>query len=206
MRLHRFVLLAAVAALLLLGPGASERKLVERWTNPDFEPRKFQKLLVLAITPNDEARKNFENQFVSHLRGKGIEAVTSHSMVPDLKAVDPADLQEILRLIDERQIDGAISVRAVPLKQKQSEAEWAAAWSEQVQSPKRLRELIEPTLPIAGPKARSYGVEVALWNAENGQRVWGGRTDPYTAEGMRKGSAEFVQFVMHFLDLDGMIR
>jgi hypothetical protein len=36
--------------------------------------------------------------------------------------------------------------------------------------------------------------------------VWGGRTDPYTVGEMRKGAAEFAQFVMHGLDLDGMIR
>lgn len=207
MRPQRSLLLASVAALLVLGPGAApERKLAERWTNPDFEPRHFKKLLVVAITPNDEVRKNFENQFVSHLRGKGIEAVTSHSMVPDLGAVDPADLQEILGLIDERQIDGAISVRAVPLEKKESQTAWADAWAAQVRSNQLLRELIEQTLPAAGNKAKSYGLEVTLWNAEDGRRVWAGRTDPYTVGQMRKGAAEFVQYVMHGLDLDGMIR
>jgi hypothetical protein len=207
MRSHRFLLLASVAVLLVLGPGAApERKLVERWTNPDHEPRHYQKLLVVAITPNTEVRKNFENLFVSHLRGKGIEAVTSHSMVPDLGAVDAADLQEILRLIDERRIDGAISVRAVPLAKKESATQWADDWAGQVRSSELLRELVEKTLTAAGQKAKSYGLEVALWNAEDGRRVWGGRTDPYTVGEMRKGAAEFAQFVMHGLDLDGMIR
>ena len=207
MRSHRFVLLASVAVLLVLGPGAApERKLVERWTNPDHEPRHYEKLLVVAITPNTEVRKNFENLFVSHLRGKGIEAVTSHSMVPDLGAVDAADLQEILRLIDERRIDGAISVRAVPLGKKESATQWADDWAAQVRSSELLRELVEKTLTAAGQKAMSYGLEVALWNAEDGRRVWGGRTDPYTVGEMRKGAAEFAQFVMHGLDLDGMIR
>jgi hypothetical protein len=207
MRSHRFVLLASVAVLLVLGPGAApERKLVERWTNPDHEPRHYEKLLVVAITPNTEVRKNFENLFVSHLRGKGIEAVTSHSMVPDLGAVDAADLQEILRLIDERRIDGAISVRAVPLGKKESATQWADDWAAQVRSSELLRELVEKTLTAAGQKAKNYGLEVALWNAEDGRRVWGGRTDPYTVGEMRKGAAEFAQFVMHGLDLDGMIR
>jgi hypothetical protein len=207
MRSHRFVLLASVAVLLVLGPGAApERKLVERWTNPDHEPRHYEKLLVVAITPNTEVRKNFENLFVSHLRGKGIEAVTSHSMVPDLGAVDAADLQEILRLIDERRIDGAISVRAVPLGKKESATQWADDWAAQVRSSELLRELVEKTLTAAGQKAKNYGLEVALWNAEDGRRVWGGRTDPYTVGEVRKGAAEFAQFVMHGLDLDGMIR
>ena len=207
MRSHRFVLLASVAALLVLGPGAApERKLVERWTNPDHEPKHYQKLLVVAITPNTEVRKNFENLFVSHLRGKGIEAVTSHSMVPDLGAVDPADLQEILQLIDEQQIDGAISVRAVPLPNKDAETAWADDWAGQVRSSQLLRQLVEQTLPAAGQKAKRYGLEVALWHAEDGRRVWAGRTDPYTVAEMRKGAADFAQYVMHGLDLDGMIR
>ena len=207
MRRHRFLLLVAVLALLVLGPGAApERKLVERWTNPDHEPRHYTKLLVVAITPNTEVRKNFENLFVSHLRGKGIEAVTSHSMVPDLGAVDAADLQEILGLIDERKIDGAISVRAVSLADKDAETAWADDWAGQVRSNQLLRQLVEQTLSAAGKKAKRYGLEVALWNAEDGRRVWGGRTDPYTVAEMKKGAAEFAQFVMHGLDLDGMIR
>lgn len=206
MRLRRIVAGASILAILLVsGLGAKERKLVERWADPEFQRTRFQKLLVIAITSDAEARKNFENLFVSHLRGKGIEGVTSHSMVADLGQIEPVDRQEILRLIEERQIDGAISIRAVPLKTI-DEAQWAAAWSAEVRGDGTLRRLIETTLPGAGGKARRYGVEAALWNAADGNQVWGGRTDPYSLDGMRKGAAEFVQLVMHGLDLDGLIR
>jgi hypothetical protein len=205
MQLRGLALPAAVVALLLLGLGAKERKLVERWTDPQFERHRFEKLLVIAVAGDAEVRKNFENLFVSHLRGKGIEGVTSHSMIEDLTAVDASARQELLRLIEERQIDGAISVRAVPLKDV-DEQEWAAAWSQEVRGAGTLRQLVEATLPVTGGKAKRYGIEAALWDAAGWERVWGGRTDPYTVEQMRKGAAEFVQLVMYGLDLDGLVR
>ena len=205
MKLRGLALPGAVGVMLLLALGAKERKLVERWTDPQFERHRFEKLLIIAVTDDAEARKNFENLFVSHLRGKGIEGVTSHSMVEDLTAVDASARQELLHLIDEKKIDGAISVRAVPLKDI-DEREWAARWSEEVRAGGTLRQLIEQTLPVARGKGRRYGIEAALWDANGWHRVWGGRTDPYTVEGMRKGAPEFVQFVMYALDLDGLVR
>jgi len=205
MRSRRWFLAASFATILLLGLGAEQRKLAERWSEPGFEGQPFRKLLVIGITSDSQARRNFENLFVSHLRGKGIECVTSYSMVADLGKIDSAQRQEILHLIDEHRIDGAISVRAVPLA-KLGETEWAAQWNRDLQGNQTLRQLIEQTLPVAGKKSRRYGVEVALWGAEDWRRVWAARTDPYTRDGMREGAADFVQSVMLALDADGLIR
>jgi hypothetical protein len=205
MRLRRTLLLGVAVATLILGSGAKGHKLVDRWSAPDFEHRRFQKLIVLAITHDEDVRKVFENRFVSHLRGKRIEGVTSYSLVPDLAAVDEPQRRAVLQAIDQEQIDGVISVRAVPLKGR-SEAEWGESWRREVAGSQTIRELVEQSLPLTETKSKKYGVEVSLWDAGDGGRIWAARTDTYTVEGMRKGAADFVQFTMYALEIDDLIK
>jgi hypothetical protein len=126
-------------------------------------------------------------------------------MASDLASIDESEREQIIKSIEEQEIDGAISVRVVPLKGL-DEAQWAASWKQEVQSDETLRNLIEESLPLSGQKAGKYGVEVALWDAKSGNRIWGGRTNPYTREQMKKGAADFVQFVMYALEIEDLIK
>jgi hypothetical protein len=186
-----------IAFAVLFGTGASGPRLLDRWENPEFEKRKFVNLLVIGITDDRQARHGFEDLFVSHLRGKGIDGVTSHSLVPSLGSVD--NEKALLAILEDREVDGAITIRAVPLK-KLSESEWAEQWRAAVASDQTIRELIDDTLPLEGAKAKHYGIEVVLWDVENRQRVWGARSTPYTVKKMRKGTGSFVQMVMRALE------
>ena len=205
MRVRRLVWLGLLAVIVALGTGASKHRIEDRWTNPDIERREHKKLLVLAITDDREARGIFEDRFVSHLRGKRIECVTSRTMAPDLTSIDEVQREQIIKAIEERGIDGAISVRAVPLK-GQGEEEWAQAWKQEVRSGGTVRQLIEESLPLTGEKSKKYGIEVALWDAKTGNRIWGGRTNPYTRDQMKNGAADFVQFVMYALEIEDLIK
>lgn len=205
MRLRSLVWLALLATVVMLGTGATKHRIEDRWTDPDYERKEHRKLLIIAITEDREARAIFEDRFVSHLRGKRIEGVTSRTMAPDLAAIDDSERERIIKAIEEQQIDGAISVRTVPLK-GQSEAEWAEAWKKKVRSDETLRQLIEESLPLSRQKGGKYGVEVALWDAKSGNRIWGGRTNPYTREQMKNGAADFVQFVMYALEIEDLIK
>jgi len=205
MRVRRLVWLVLLATIVTLGTGASKHRIEDRWTDPDYERKEHRKLLVIAITEDSEARAIFEDRFVSHLRGKRIEGVTSRTMASDLANVDDSEREQIIKSIEEQEIDGAISVRVVPLK-SQNEAEWAASWKQEVRNDETLRQLIEESLPLSAQKAGKYGVEVALWDAKSGNRIWGGRTNPYTREQMKKGAADFVQFVMYALEIEDLIK
>ena len=205
MRVRKVVWLALLLTIVTLGTGASKHKLEDRWTNPDYERREHKKLLVIAITEDREARAIFEDRFVSHLRGKSIQGVTSRTMASDLTAIDESQREQIIKSIEEQEIDGAISVRAVPLK-GQSEEDWAEAWKQEVRSGETLRQLIDESLPLSDKKSSKYGVEVALWDTKTGGLIWGGRTNSYTTKQMKKGAADFVQFVMFALEIEDLLK
>jgi hypothetical protein len=191
---------AIVATVLLSTAAKVNHTLDEQWRNPDYERRKFQNMIVVGITLDVQARKNFENKFVSFLRGKSIGGVTSYSMAPNL--ANPPSRDAILEQITAQGIDGAISVRLVPLVGKTAEDDWGEVWNEQIQRGETLRELVQDTLPLQTVKTKSYGVEVALWDAKSGTRVWSGRTPPYKKSQLSKNTGEFVSMVMYALKWD----
>jgi len=199
---HRVVMVVMVLFGLLAVEAAGKHSLVDSVKAEGVERREFLNLLVLAITDDREARRNFENKFVSHLRGRGTDGFTSHTLAADLGG--EGNEEAIIQMIHDEGVDGVISVRVVPFKGI-SEAEWGAAWSESMQTEGDLRKLIDDSLPVANVKAKKFGVEVALWETEGWTRIWGARTNPYTLKEMRKGSSEFVRFVMYEMERDGLL-
>jgi len=139
-------------SLTLLLLGAASPRIVDQRLDEDYGAGEFRKLIVVAITDDFQVRKNFENKFVSHLRGRGIGGVTSYSLVPDLTAEE--DDEWLIREIHEQGIDGAITVRLVALRDEMTEEAWIAAWTE---ADGDLRELINESLPVSTVRAKRYG-------------------------------------------------
>ncbi|HXV78166.1 MAG TPA: hypothetical protein VD788_17785 [Candidatus Polarisedimenticolaceae bacterium] len=184
---------------------AEGHQLVERWREAEFTPRKFSKVIVLAVTDDRQLRKTFENRFVSHLRGQQIECTTSYAIAPDLTGIDEAERRVIVDTVEAEKIDGVIAIRAVPLIGL-DEQQWAEQWRERINRRQSLAETIEQSLPLAETKAKRYGIEVELWAVPDAGRVWAARTNPYTRDEMRKGAAEFVQFTLYALDIEDLMK
>jgi hypothetical protein len=202
MKSRALLLAAPTAILLLLGAGGREIPLLDRWMGPTVKPGAFKTLLIIGISGNPEVRNHFEDQFVSHLRGRGVQAVTSYSIVPELRT--PGDRERILRMIRDQDVDAAITVRAVPLADT-TEAEWAGAWKRSAAEGGTIRELVQKTLPLSGQKARQYGVEVALWEADHWTKIWGARTGSYSRRQLTKRAGELVRTVMEDLTGAGLL-
>jgi hypothetical protein len=182
-------------AAALLG-AAPPPQLVAQWSSPADTGQKVQKILAIGITDDRELRHRFEDKVVTLLRGKDILAVTSYSLVPDLKA--PGSREEILQKIEAQKIDSALSFRVVPLE-KSDEAAWDEAWMRETEGPGTLRELIQRTLPIKKTKSKLYGVEATLWVNETPARLWSGRTGACKLDDLRKGASALIQDVIDTL-------
>jgi hypothetical protein len=194
---RRGMSLVGLTLILFLLGAASPGRIADQKLDESFEAGEFHKLIVVGITDDLQARKNFENKFVSHLRGRGIGGVTSYSLVPDLTAEE--DSEAIVREIHAQGIDGAITVRVVPLLEPLTQEGWIAAWAEAAEADGDLRELIDESLPVTKDWAKRYGVEAALWETKNWKQIWAGRTDPASRKTLRKRSGDFVQSVMDVL-------
>jgi hypothetical protein len=58
---------------------------------------KFQKILVVGITPRHNLRQSFENIFAETLNDHGVGAVASHTLVSDIRKADESQLETVAR-------------------------------------------------------------------------------------------------------------
>ncbi len=188
-------MVTTLLAAILLGAGPPPQ-LVAQWSSPEDTGQKFEKILAIGITDDRELRHRFEDKVVTLLRVRGVEAVTSYSLVPDLSA--PVSREEILQRIEALKIDAALSFRAVPLE-KRDEASWEAEWVRDSEGAGTLRDLIQATLPLKKTKSKLYGVEVTLWTLGTPPRLWSGRSGPHKMDELREGASVFIQDVIGVL-------
>ncbi|MGD8375708.1 MAG: hypothetical protein PVF68_06170 [Acidobacteriota bacterium] len=193
-----------LVATLFLAGAVKYPQILDSWSSGEIGT--YRKLIVVAITQDDDVRKHFEDKFVSHLRVRNIEAVTSYSIVPNLDA--PADREAILKEIREQGIDGAIAVRLIALKDRTEEAwaeEWRAALDESL-SKVTLRQVIEETEPVNLKSAKLFGVEVGVWDADSLALVWVARTDAFKRKQLRDSGGAFAEVVLNVLEDEGVFR
>jgi len=191
----RFGLVAVCTALYVSVALAGDVVIVDDSSRP-WESRSFEKLLVIGITDDEAVRHRFEDKFVSHLRGRGIEGVTSYSLVADLAQVD--DPSAVAGRLMEQGVDGAITVRLFGFEDKEGSA-WAETWAAEFAKETTLRLLVESSLPVRGEDGGHYGVDVALWEGRSWHRIWAGRTDVHPIKKLRKSAGACVQSVIETL-------
>ena len=104
----------------------------------------------MGIADDVEVRKQFENKFVSHLRGRGAQALVSYVAVPDLTAMPSRE--QIIAFIADEGVDAAISVRVVALAGR-ADDEWSEAWSEEIRGAGTLRGKTVPVQPSEAARA-----------------------------------------------------
>ncbi len=189
------VALLAVAVLPIQASG--KYRLVDRWENPD-DYRRFTKFLVVGLSDVKEARHQFENNFVSQLRGRSIGAMASYTIARDLVNIDETERAKIIQVLEDEDIDGVISVRAVRLTDM-TEEQWIENWKVEVEGDGTFRDLINDTLPLPQESAKRYGVEITIWDVDKRKRVWAGRTNVLRRQELRKGVPDFVRGIMGVL-------
>jgi|SRR5262245_32185138 len=187
-----------ILALLLATPStvSAYAWIVEQWSSSESPDWKPSKIIVVALIEDPETRHRFEDKLVSQLRGRNITAVTSYPLVPNLLA--PGSREEVLLKVAEQEIDGAFTIRLVPLEEK-GEAAWSEEWKHQVETDVTIRALIESSLPLPKTKTKLYGVEVTLWGRLPAIRYWTGRSGAHKLKDLREGATDFIQDVIAIL-------
>ena len=194
---HLFALLT-LSGGILPGPPvpaalADAPVLADRWSGPGSARPPFHKLLVVAITRNAPARRRYEDLFVSQIRGREVQGITSYPIVADLEK--PGDRNKVLETLLAGGVDGVITARLVSLEDR-DEKEWAEAWRKEVEAVVPIRDYVQQSLASLPPEGSLYGVEFALWGVDSGQRLWAARSHPVKIKKIRKDANLLVQDVM----------
>jgi hypothetical protein len=195
--MRRIVVFALALALSAAGGavGGDKFSLEESRSigDPALRPKK---IMVVAIADDPQLRNRFEDKFVSHLRGRGIGATASHSIVPSLTKME--DREKVLAAIKKEGVDGVMTVRAVGLDETGTER-WVADWKTWLASDSTVRQLIERTLPLPQKRAKLYGIEFALWGSDPGRRLWAARTGTCTRNDLESGVTDLLKLAIDAL-------
>jgi hypothetical protein len=191
---QRIATTIAVTALFAAGAaaGAAEYRLEDYRSLGETVVRPT-KLFVVAIADDRKVRNRFEDKFVTHLRGRGIGGVASHTLVPSLS--EPGDRTQLLAALEQQGVDGVMTVRAVPLDAV-TEAAWVATWTSWLDTDTTVRQLVEQTLPLPPKRAKRYGIEFTLWGGSPGRRLWVGRSGTCSRKDLEDGVGDLLQLAI----------
>ncbi len=89
-----YLLFLLAAAALFTGCAATEVTSV--WKDPDYQG-KPKKILVYTVLKNQMQRRIFEDEFVAHLKYRGVNAVPGYTVVPGAELAKIEVLQEKLK-------------------------------------------------------------------------------------------------------------
>ncbi len=83
------------AAALMTLSCASPMRMTDNWRNSTYKGPAFKKIMVVALTKQEDLRRPIENEFAKQLRSRGVEVATCHEYFPD---PDKATREELVRV------------------------------------------------------------------------------------------------------------
>jgi hypothetical protein len=87
------ILLFATALLTL--SCASSMQLTDNWRNSAYTGPAYKKIMIVAMTKQDDVRQSIEDEFAKQLRSRGVEAAACHECIPDVDKVTREELAKV---------------------------------------------------------------------------------------------------------------
>jgi hypothetical protein len=103
-------LMLLAAAVTILSCASSTMKMTDNWRNSTYTGPAFKKIMVVAMTRQNDLRQPIEDEFARQLRSRGIEAATCHECIPD---PDKVSREELLKASQGMGIEAYLIVRVL---------------------------------------------------------------------------------------------
>ena len=68
-----------------------------------------------------------------------------------------------------------------------------------------MRMLIEKSLPVQREGISRYGLDITVWETENRNRVWAGRTDGHKVKHLKESASDFIGYALAALKDAGLL-
>ena len=94
----------ALILIALLFMGCSSAELVDNWKNPDIVIFDANKVLIVGMTSNSKAQKEFETKMKKHFSNRGVEAMRSLDVF-DVEFTDSERSEEELDEVEQSLLD-----------------------------------------------------------------------------------------------------
>ena len=112
-----------LALIILVLAGCSSAQLVSTWKNPDYVIFDAYKVLVVGMTPNEDARERFETKMKREFSKRNIEAVRSIDVFDvefTMTARSEEEIDDVEQLLLDRDFDAILFTKVMGSENRQS--------------------------------------------------------------------------------------
>jgi hypothetical protein len=199
----RIALAATVLIAALCGCATSE--LTNTWKDPQYHGPPVKKVMVVGISNQASVRRTFEDTFAEILKANGVQAIPSHTLVPQdgqmaedkLRAAvqqSGADAVLITRMV-ERQTDTAVAAAPPPIgayRRTSYSGFYSSAWAGYYE-------------PVTVQEFHYVVTETTLFAAEHPEPVWSGTTRTMESNDIRAATEGFAKPMIAAMKKEGLI-
>jgi len=186
---------------LLFIASCSSTKMSASWTDPNYEGKHYEKLLVWGLSDNVSARATVEDEVAYFLNLKKITSVSGSDIAPPNRKALPHNVEESKAILEKYGFDGVLTMGLIDKKEKTSYVEGTGYYTPMSYGhygsfysyyPYMYGNVYQP-----GHYATSEHIyiETNLWDAKTGKLVWSAQTetvDPSSIENFANSYARDV--------------
>ena len=96
---------------------ASSTELVKSWSDPSFEGKSFQKILVLGVIKDDGRRRLYEQSFADRITSAKVAGIAGYTLIED--PADYGSKPKILEAVKKSGADAVLLADLVSVKEKE---------------------------------------------------------------------------------------
>jgi hypothetical protein len=192
--LPRTAWLIAAATLILSACASTSLDLT--WRDPAYRGRPFGRVLVVGATDDAANRRIYEDALVGALKGRGVDAVASHTLIPAESPVTPAKVVEAVKTWG---ADSVISTRLIGIETRATQMPTRAVGQTGADlslDTDLFGYYSSPgSQPIVLQDYRVASLDSNLFDATTGKMVWWGRSSAFPTEDISVLSRELAENV-----------
>jgi hypothetical protein len=189
-----------VLGIVFLSGCSSTTKVVEHWTDPNFDG-KLENLLVLSLNQSSKSRRIVENGFLLELKKRNIQAQASYDLIPDHEDLNK---EAVKAAISGSSIDGVLVIRPVKITKEDRNV--------RAQSEGTRYDTFYAYVGEYSPAYDSYTItdttvhlETNLYVVKDEQLVWSGKTESFNPTDVKELIVEVVIKILDQVSKTGFL-
>jgi hypothetical protein len=170
-RIAMWGMLLLAAALTTLSCASPKMQLTDNWRNSAYTGPAFNKIMVVAITKQNDLRQPIEDEFAKQLRSRGVAAVTCYECIPD---PDKVTREELAKVSQGMGIEAYLIVRVLgvgtDVQTTRADSPSPMAASNSVDSMANMSQLGPE--PLMSKRSEMVTLESRLYDGKTAEIVW----------------------------------
>ena len=189
-----------ILVIVFLSGCSSTTKVVEHWTDPDFDG-KLENLLVLSLNQSNKSRRIVENGFLLELKKRNIQAQASYNLIPDHEDLSK---EAVKAAISGSSIDGVLVMRQVKITKENRNVRAQSAGTRYDTFYAYVGEY-RPAYDSYTTTDTTVHLETNLYVVKNEQLVWTGKTESFNPTDVKELITEVVIKILDQVSKTGFL-